>query len=611
MFRLYLLICIFRVLNTFLIQSYFDPDEFWQTLEPAYCSVFRADEGLDCAGFTWEWKRRDPEDPSSNFCNKFFLGPVRTYLSLLPTHMLYCLSKRLHLDSTWLVARGPMVLYALTVAAPTDFAVWYCAKVLYPSSTIPSWCLFASLSAWFNAFSMVRTFTNSQEAVLLMLSFCLVSPELLADSNNDLKQHTHRIWRARAAFFLGGISLAIRGTSVAAYVPIGMLLALKETSWWKKTNYLLSVCAMHGILGIGLAFVVDFWFFGFPVLPLLGNFHFNVMLNHATLYGSHPWHWYLTAGTPAVVGILLPFLMSDLASPSRWSKGQRNLWIVAIIYTFVMSIPPHKEFRFILPLLPVYCLLVGETLQVHLGVHRRFNLRCLGITFLVTANLIAVLYLGLFHQSGPVIVNREILRLAAQSVDESSPNAFETKPTLSIGYWTGSCHSTPLLSSLHSPVVHFETRTLDCSPSCRSNPNILCETEQFHHDPLGFLQTMYPGSCSTETVDNMMEVCGNKETLPSFVVTMSNYVDAIQDFLLELGFVEVGRYPHNISGARIASTILGEDFHKASHGHVQLSKHLEISIEEVVLFAHSSLQRSTVSRETDRLQIKFGSSFPP
>lgn len=44
------LLLFFRVLNGFVVQTYFDPDEYWQSLEVAHHSVFGY-------GFlTWEWQ---------------------------------------------------------------------------------------------------------------------------------------------------------------------------------------------------------------------------------------------------------------------------------------------------------------------------------------------------------------------------------------------------------------------------------------------------------------------------------------------------------------------------------------------------------------------------
>ena len=105
-----LLLCAFRVLNVTLVRSYFDPDEFWQTLEPAYCTVFYPN---DCPGYTWEWKRKT--SAPSNLIADSLLGPARTYLNVLPTHVYYEICKRYGWDSSWAIARGPMVLAAVTV----------------------------------------------------------------------------------------------------------------------------------------------------------------------------------------------------------------------------------------------------------------------------------------------------------------------------------------------------------------------------------------------------------------------------------------------------------------------------------------------------------------
>ena len=585
--RVFLLLCVFRVLNTFLIQSFFDPDEYWQTLEPAYCRVFRGDEGFACPGFTWEWKRRTLE--STHFWEQSLLGPVRTYFSVLPTHFLYTALKLMSLDSPWWISRGPMILYAITVAAPTDWAVWFCARILYQTekSSLSFWCLLSSLTAWFNAYSMVRTYTNAQEAFILMMSIVLVSPELLKGPSVKSQVQQNAYWRAKAAFFLGGLNLAIRGTSIAAYIPMGILLAWQQQLWSEKIIYLFAVCAVPGVLGVGVTFLVDCWFFGFPTFPFLGNFYFNVILNNSTLYGEHPWYWYLIAGIPAVSGLLLPFLLADIISFGQWSTGRRNLWLIVSTYILAMSTNAHKEFRFMLPLLPVFCLLAGRELQCHLGNTNHVARRFLGLTTLVIGNLIAVLYLGLFHQSGPIRVNREILRIARHNFDQISSPELLHHGLHKIDYWTGGCHSTPLLSSLHSPPLRFETRSLDCSPSCRASPDVSCETELFHRDPLSFLQGTYAQPlCTVKDID---EICTDDVESPSFVVTMSNYAGDIQNYLSELGLHEVGRYPQSISGARIGNIVFGDDYNNLQHRHMQLFDYVEIAVEDVVLFVHESI----------------------
>ena len=157
-----------------------------------------------------------------------------------------------------------------------------------------------------------------------------------------------------------------------------------------------------------------------------------------------------------------------------------------------MSTNAHKEFRFILPILPLLCLLTGSHVRALFVGQRRSRVRLyLMGTVWVVANLIAVLYLGLFHQSGPVLVNREIVQRAVLLSQQQQSKSTTTPLVATIHYLTGACHSTPLHSHLHtkSPGIQFDTWHLNCSPACRANPP--CESERFAADPVNFVRQAY------------------------------------------------------------------------------------------------------------------------
>lgn len=181
---LYVSLCIFRILNALLIQTQFDPDEYWQTLEPAYCEAFGPER--PCA-YTWEWKRRAPAD--SERWMQPFEGPIRSYLSVLPTYLLYVAVRRLKWDElwAWIVPKGPVLLNAVIVAAPTDLATWYIGQWAGASSStdpkdvkkrrvLAYCCLLCSVTSWFNGYALIRTYSNSVETMLLSVAVALVSP---------------------------------------------------------------------------------------------------------------------------------------------------------------------------------------------------------------------------------------------------------------------------------------------------------------------------------------------------------------------------------------------------------------------------------------------------
>jgi GPI mannosyltransferase 3 len=607
----YLALCIFRLLNTFLVRSYFDPDEFWQTLEPAYCSVFTTGGTDDqrhhpspCQGLTWEWKRRASDimpttATAIGLLEQSLHGPVRSYLSVLPTHALYWLLKRMGADTHWLVSRGPMLLQAVTVAAPIDTAIWYAGRNLVHSGGIDNignaaaaarWCLFGSLTSWFNAYTLVRTISNGQEALFVILAVALMSPEL---SGTTVLSTRANYLRSSVAFLLGGLGVAIRFTSIAAFVPMGILLALREPRIRTSALYLLLPCTVFGLTGIFIASVVDRVYFGFWTIPFLGSFHFNAIQKLADLYGTHPAHWYLTSGLPTVAGLLLPFALYSFwlfATGASTCPGQRNLWIITISYVAAVSLSSHKEFRFILPVLPLICLLTASHVQRFIGGGSRSRKLFLGSIWII-ANLVALLYLGMFHQSGPVSVNHEIAYLAASN--------FPAKPTspIVVHYLTGSCHSTPLLSHLHSPPLRFDTWHLDCSPSCRADVGATCESDNFALDPVGFVDRAYE-PCKNVTFFWRKKHCLAKaqaRPVPDYLVTYSEYVPLVQDQLKSLGMDVVARFPHSIAGAAFGTSIFGPDADYLQM--LCLSKKINIRIEEVVLFARISLRMRRVSVE--------------
>jgi GPI mannosyltransferase 3 len=560
MMFLFLLLSTFRVFNTFVVQTYFDPDEFWQTMEPAYCHVFSRNVSK-CPGFTWEWERRAPDAQALNIIEASMLGPVRTYLSIVPVYLYYWVTKRFQIDTLWSISRGPMILNAITVAAPVDLLTWYCATWLLPrngsphqNSTLALWCLFCSLTSWFNGYTLVRTFANGQETLLLILALACISPEFIG--NIDRKYYTTRTC---ICFLLGGLAVSIRFTAIAAFIPIGIILAMRCKSALSAIGFLFGTCATFGISGIGIAATVDRHFYGFWTIPFLGNFHFNAILNFADLYGSHPSHWYLTAGLPALTGALLPFVVYDFYQFSvarNSSNGRRNLWVVIICYVAVMSFNAHKEFRFILPILPLICIICGN----HIGSVFRGNNKekstkvrtSILISIFVGANFIALLFLGLFHQLGPVAVNRSIAEYS-KILYESNPQRFKN---VSIHYLTGACHSTPLLSHLHIPAVNFEDNMwhLDCSPDCRSDPKRKCEYERFDSDPLKFLQDKYfPCSTSSRLFYNtcLASLSDSPRPIPDFIVTLARYSNQVKQALSTERFEEIARYPLQINGIRL------------------------------------------------------------
>eukprot|EP00985_Skeletonema_marinoi_P000262 scaffold79_cov107-Skeletonema_marinoi.AAC.1 len=220
------------------------------------------------------------------------------------------------------------------------------------------------------------------------------------------------------------------------------------------------------------------------------------------------------------------------------AEGTRSrltiFWIIAS-YTILHSFSEHKEFRFLLPVLPLMLILAGHAMVQLLGDMSVYQSKLI-LVALCLLNYPHLIYLGAIHQRGPLSANAylaSIMNNAAQ--EDNSNNQF------SVHYLMG-CHSAPAYSHLHLTDVFVDVDYLDCSPECRSNEDITCESDAFSNDPYEFVQSTYvntlDGECELEeSIDtpsctNIQRNIPSKQ-IPSFVVIMQDDASKIEVLLTD------------------------------------------------------------------------------
>lgn len=110
------------------------------------------------------------------------------------------------------------------------------------------------------------------------------------------------------------------------------------------------------MLIIGLSILIDSLAHGSFIITPFNFLKTNLFQGISSNYGSHPWHWYLSQGLPATLGIqILPFALATIHIIRNRNIYKNELVLLgAITFTiFIYSLLPHKEFRFILPILPM------------------------------------------------------------------------------------------------------------------------------------------------------------------------------------------------------------------------------------------------------------------
>ncbi|KAM0952550.1 putative hexosyltransferase [Dioscorea sansibarensis] len=469
----------FRVVNSLLVQTYFNPDEHWQALEVAHSITF------GYGHLTWEWKKG-----------------IRSYLHPVVFALLYRVMGFLHLDTPWLMRKAPRVLQSV-FASFADLYLYKLSRLIYDAH-VARWTLFCQLVNWFMFYCITRTLVNSLETVLTVVGLFYWSS--FASSPKNLPTGSRKL-----ALFIASLACAIRPTSAISWLYVGFV------DLWRERNRLkfvfLEVIPI-GLLVLGLTSILDWWMYGSMVFVPLSFLKFNFFSAGGDYYGTHPWHWYFSQGYSVMLFTFLPFSLIGIFRSKDWRLSGLIAWVLG-----VYSILGHKEFRFVLPVLPLSLMFSGYSLaELSDSDSKRKNTkassRCpsraqVAILFLVATNVPMALYMSLVHQRGS---EDAIYYLAKEASDGKVKSVLFLMP----------CHSTPYYSALHS---NLPMRILDCSPS--DNKGYLDESDQFMSNPVGFVLAMLENS-----------------SLPSHLVLFESEEKHLRELLVSHSFKEVKRFFH-------------------------------------------------------------------
>ncbi|CAI9782990.1 unnamed protein product [Fraxinus pennsylvanica] len=481
--KIFMLCLVTRMINSLLVQTYFNPDEHWQALEVGHRITF------GYGHLTWEWKKG-----------------IRTYLHPVLFAALYKVLAFFHLDTPLFMTRAPRLLQSV-FSAIGDLYLYKFSQVLF-GKHVAKWALFAQLVNWFMLFCITRTLANSMETILTLVSlYYWPSLRRLSASVSS----GSRKWALAAA----ALACAIRPTSAITWVYVA-LLELYLTC--DKLKFVLLEAVPIGGLVLGLTSLLDRLMYGSWVLVPLNFLKFNFLSSGGDYYGTHAWHWYITQGFTAMLFTFIPFSISGIIMSKQWKLSGLIAWVLGIY-----SLIGHKEFRFVLPVLPIALMFAGYTLakmrgsdpseskmKEKLGSNINYFSRVhLSVFFLLVTNLPMALYMSTVHQRGTEDVMNY---LSVEAINNKVESILFLMP----------CHATPYYSTLHR---NLPMRFLDCTPS--EEKGILDESDQFLMDPVGF---------ATEYA--------KKWSLPSHIVLFDSQQKQLKEFLVSHNFHEIKRFFH-------------------------------------------------------------------
>lgn len=320
----------------------------------------------------------------------------------------------------------------------------------------------------------------------------------LSSANSKSSANGSGAWATEIPWITAGPSKAPRPAGSAPQNP---RVVLRLPTFGRATKVERTTLVRLGLLAgaavLALTTVLDFIFYRRLVFPPLAFLYYNLVQGVAGFYGLNDWHYYFSQGLPLMLTTALPFallgLIAAVITPVSQDQPLREtifkqLAAVVSVMIAALSLIPHKEVRFIYPLLPLLHILAGPSLVFTFLPCLRYPLRSrLAPRFAllhraVLAGLIALnigigVYTTTVHNSGVL----EVLSYLRTTHETSS---LPRNQTLSAAFLMP-CHSTPWRSHLIHPSIH--AWALTCEPPLNMNSTekaaYVDEADAFYADP--------------------------------------------------------------------------------------------------------------------------------
>ncbi|KAI2637309.1 glycosyltransferase family 22 protein [Xylaria nigripes] len=522
-----------RFVNALCVRTFFQPDEYFQVLEPAWQLFYGDNSG---AWLTWEWRHalRSSIHPTI-FALAYFIVDNFWASYTVPS-----------VKAKWLLM-APKALQTV-FAALGDWYTWRLGEKLYGSCSAAAWAvlLMTLLNPW-QWYTATRTFSNCLETTLTSMALYYWPWALLGtetDKNGEARNipalfsNRSQVNDLRLSLLLAAFAVLLRPTNIFVWVAICMLMLTRFTLTGKSPldQRVLLVLSREvflcGFIALGISLVCDRRYFGEWKFPPFEWLYFNVAKDLAKFYGQNDWHYYLSQGIPLLCTTVTPFVLQgfvkSLDAESSYSVVTSNtlkaLSYVIITTISTLSLVSHKEVRFIQPLLPALHILAAPyvtsffttlpTSDAKVCPPPRLSWRrkpVLAAALLV--NVVIGGYLSWFHAAAPIEV-MSFLRGEFERIhpDDLNFGRVSNTPAIQNGTYPPQelfalfltpCHATPWRSHLIYPALR--ARALTCEPpidTAQDSPERSAyqdETRRFYADPVSFLdQEMWPHETSGE-----------------------------------------------------------------------------------------------------------------
>ncbi|KAF9484713.1 glycosyltransferase family 22 protein [Pholiota conissans] len=460
-----------RITIALLTRTFFQPDEYFQSLEPAHHIVF------GYGHLTWEWMAPQP---------------IRSIIYPAINIPVYYFLKLSGLSETWkigdiLLIACPKILHGC-LAACTDIFMGKIARSVLGSDYI-STAVFLSLTSFFNAIALSRSLSNSLETSLTVIAFAYypwdasskLSPQLIFNRYfNSFSIYVKLI-------IFSALACIIRSTNAVIwlYLYANLLWSVRQH---RRILYIFArEISLSASLAILFMLAIDSLYYNkLTLIPL--NFLKTNLSSVSLFYGTNPWHYYISQAIPILLTTALPFTLHGIWATIT-SKSPRNTplktMLATIIWTVaIYSLAGHKEWRFLHPTLPLLYIFATKSIvdSFRLKLPRKQNLPKKYLGFLLATAPVSA-YVILFYCSAPISV---------MSYIRSIPKGQLNQTTIGV---LMPCHSIPGHAYIHRELLaHGRMWALGCEPPLEHQDlsTYKDQTNVFYASPVSYLQKYFP-----------------------------------------------------------------------------------------------------------------------
>ena len=493
LFRLLLALCTFSASH---------PDELWQFHEPAHVTVFQR------GYLTWDWKAR-----------------IRSYIFPLPLILAFWIAKGAGLAGfpgveDFLVQFAPQVIKAFW-ASLTDF---YTLKLSqkYFGAPANKWALLLILSNPAQASIGNRALSNSFETAL-----CAVAAYLWPINKRE--------WSGkRFGMALGVIGMAclVRISAIQMF----LLAALFSFLYVPKSIeiFFIAIPMIISIISLGVA--VDSFFYKTFTVSWWNFFQWNVVKNVSSFFGVEPFYFYFKTIRTELIRTSLPFTLFGLYKSFKsfnWRQMFPFIFFISPYFIF-SSIQPHKEHRFILPILPFLIVYASHgAQQIEIWAHKKgkllnFTLKILLMGF-VAFNSIEILKLISLQAVGPWNTIQDLRHRILKTTHHDNNQSEGI-------FLLANCHNFPNYGVFH---LNYPLNFITCQPhfaleffKSNSDYNFQLDLSLYFHS--GMIK---------ETIKTFLNYnTDQSKKPPTYIVAMGYTFIDNREILKEFGYEECGHH---------------------------------------------------------------------